>query len=255
MHNIANRYTGFKIHLFTLQSLRILIDVYLFTALLGPLSLAVDVVYLLDSSDSVTTQHYDAQKSFVKQLSRYLNTMPDRTRGAVITYGSTATVITNFGDTSTTQEFYSAINNAPKVGGPRRMDSAIDSARNVFAKARPAVPKVVILLTTGSQAAGTQAGVLDKSFQRLYDLGARLYAVTISPQFIILPLRGSAGSDWFPVRSYINLPVYVMPLARHVSYDTGNTPNRFFYQRETILGLYFVALRETLSLFHFPYHF
>ena len=199
----------------------ILIDVYLFTAFLGPFSLAVDVVYLLDSSESVTPQNYDAQKTFVKQLSRYFNTMPARTRGAVITYGSTATVITNFGDTSTTQEFHSAINNAPKVGGPRRMDSAIDSTRNVFAKGRPAVPKVVILLTTGNQATGSQAGALDTSFQRLYNLGARLYAVTISPQFIILPLRGSAGSDWFPVRSSRNLPIFVIPLARHVSYDTG----------------------------------
>ena len=181
----------------------------------------MDVVYLLDSSDTVTPQLYDGQKSFVKQLSRYLNTMPARTRGAVVTYGSTATVITNFGDTSTTQEFHNAITNAPKVGGPRRMDSAIDSARNVFAKARPAVPKVVILITTGNQAAGIQAGVLDTSFQKLYDLGTRLYAVTISPQFITLPLKGSAGSNWFPLRSYIHLPIYVMPLARHVSYETG----------------------------------
>lgn len=139
----------------------------------------------------------------------------------MITYGSTATVISNFGDTSTTQEFHSAVDNAPKIGGPRRMDRAIDSARNVFAKARPAVPKVVILLTTGNQPAGIQAGVLDASFERLYDLGARLYALTITSQFILLPLKGSAGSNWFPVRSFEDLPVYVLPLARHVSFDTG----------------------------------
>ena len=208
----------------------ILTTVYFFSAILGPLSLAVDVVYLLDSSDSVTPQHYSDQKTFVKQLSRYLNKMPARTRGAVITYGSTATVITKFGDTRTTDEFHSAIDNAPKVSGPRRMDRAIDSARNVFAKARPAVPKVVILLTTGNQPAGIQARVLDTSFQRLYDLGARLYAVTISSEFIILPLRGSAGSDWFPVRSSTSLPIYVVPLARHVSVDTGKKPFRNFYQ-------------------------
>lgn len=101
------------------------------------------------------------------------------------------------------------------------MDRAIDSARNVFAKARPAVPKVVILLTTGNQPAGIQAGVLDASFERLYDLGARLYALTITSQFILLPLKGSAGSNWFPVRSFEDLPVYVLPLARHVSFDTG----------------------------------
>lgn len=101
------------------------------------------------------------------------------------------------------------------------MDRAVDRARNVFAKARPAVPKVVILLTTGNQPAGIQAAVLDTSFKQLYFLGARLYAVTITPQFIILPLRGSAGSDWFPVRFFIDLPRYVVPLARYVSYDTG----------------------------------
>ena len=181
----------------------------------------MDVVYLIDSSASVTSQHYNDQKTFVKQLSRFLNKMPGRTRAAVITYGSTATVISNFGDTSTTQEFHNALDNAPKVGGPRRMDRAVDKARTALAKARPAVPKVVILLTAGNQQAGIQASILDTSFKKLYNLGARLYAVTISPQIFLLPLRGTAGSDWFPVRNFIDLPRHVVPLSRYVAHDTG----------------------------------
>ena len=181
----------------------------------------MEVVYLIDSSASVTSQHYNDQKTFVKQLSRFLNKMPGRTRVAVITYGSTATVISNFGGTSTTQEFHNALDNAPKVGGPRRMDRAVDKARTALAKARPAVPKVVILLTAGNQQAGIQASILDTSLKQLYNLGARLYAVTISPQIVLLPLRGTAGSDWFPVRNFIDLPRHVVPLSRYMAHDTG----------------------------------
>ena len=158
---------------------------------------------------------------FVKYLARYLNMMPSRSRGAVITYGSTSTVVTNFGETSTTQAFDKALNDTPKIGGQRRMDRAIDAARTVFDNARPAIPKVVILLTTGNQPAGIQAGILEASFQRLHDLGARLYAVTINAPTINLPLRSKDGSDWFPVRSYLDLPVQVLPLARHIAADTG----------------------------------
>ena len=147
--------------------------------------------------------------------------MPSRSRGAVITYGSTSTVVTNFGETSTTQAFDKALNDTLKIGGQRRMDRAIDAARTVFDNARPAIPKVVILLTTGNQPAGIQAGILEASFQRLHDLGARLYAVTINAPTINLPLRSKDGSDWFPVRSYMDLPVQVLPLARHVAADTG----------------------------------
>ena len=178
-------------------------------------------MYLLDSSDPVTPEYYNNQKVFVKSLARYLDTMPSRSRGAVITYGSTSAVVSNLGDTTEIQDFESTVNNASKIGGQRRIDRAIDAARNVFRDARPAIPKVVILLATGNQSAEVQVGALDKAFQRLYELGARLYAVTINAPIVHLPLRSANGSDWFPVASFTDLPVQVMPLARHIATDTG----------------------------------
>lgn len=190
---------------------------HIFAALLGPPSFAVDVVYLIDSSDPVTQDQYGDQKEFVKYLARYLNTMPSRTRGAVITYGSSATLVTNLGMANTTQAFDKAVDSAAKVGGERRMDRAVDAARGVFlSKARPAFAKVAILLTSGHQLAEIQHSVLKAAFQRLYDLGARLYAVTIDIPAISLPL-----ADWFPVRSFRDLPIQVLPLARHAALDTG----------------------------------
>ena len=147
--------------------------------------------------------------------------MPSRSRGAVITYGVNSTVVTNLGETSTTQDFGKAVNNAPKIGGQRRMDRAVDAALTVLGNARPATPKVVILLTTGNQAAGIEPRVLETAFQRLYGLGARLYALTIKTPPVPLPLRSTDGSDWFPVTSYLDLPIQVLPLARHIALDTG----------------------------------
>ena len=101
------------------------------------------------------------------------------------------------------------------------MDRAIKAALSVFNDSRPAIPKVVILLTTGGQPAGVPVGIIDAVFEQLYDQGARLYAVTINAPTVSLPLHSSDGSDWFPVTSYRDLSTQVLPLARHVAIDTG----------------------------------
>ena len=191
------------------------------SALLGSMTFAMEIVYILDSSDTVTLDQYKDEKAFVLYLNRYLKMVPSHSRNAVISYGSSATVVSDLGQADTIQAFDLAVNNASKIGGQRRMDRAIDTARTVLSNARAAIPKVVILLTTGGQPTGINAGVLESSMQRLYDLGARLYAVTINAPTVILPLKNTDGSDWFPVRSFMDLPIQVLPLARHIASDTG----------------------------------
>ena len=190
-------------------------------ALLGSITFAIEIVYILDSSDTVTLDQYKDEKAFVLYLARYLKMVPSHSRNAVISYGSSATVVTDLGQADTIQAFDLAVNNASKIGGQRRMDRAIDTARTVLSNARAAIPKVVILLTTGSQPRGIKAGVLESSMQRLYEMGARLYAVTINAPTVNLPLKNTDGSDWFPVRSFMDLPIQVLPLARHIASDTG----------------------------------
>ena len=192
-----------------------------FTALLAPLSFAADIVYLLDSSDDVTQENYGHEKDFVIYLARYLNTMPTRSRGAVVTYGSTPAVVSKFNEARRTQGFEMRLHGAPKQGGQRRMDLALDAASRMLTKTRPAIPKVVILLTAGKQTAGIDAGVLEESVQRVQNLGARVYVVTVNASHVTLPIKSSTGSNWFPVKSFAYLPILVVPMARHVVSDTG----------------------------------
>ncbi|KAK2561274.1 Collagen alpha-6(VI) chain [Acropora cervicornis] len=191
------------------------------SALLGSITFAIEIVYILDSSDTVTLDQYKDEKTFVLYLARYLKMVPSHSRNAVISYGSSAIVVTDLGQADTIQAFDLAVNNASKIGGQRRMDLAIDTARTVLSNARAAIPKVVILLTTGSQPTGIKAGVLESSMQRLYEMGARLYAVSINAPTVNLPLKNTDGSDWFPVRSFMDLPIQVLPLARHIASDTA----------------------------------
>jgi hypothetical protein len=104
-----------------------------------------DIVFLIDSSSSVDTSQYLKQKDSVKSLARYLNVRPGLSRASLITYGSTSSKVIGFDGYSTVSEFDTAVDSAGRVGGPRRIDYALEAAKDALNEARPNVPKVSVL--------------------------------------------------------------------------------------------------------------
>lgn len=101
-----------------------------------------DIIFLLDSSTSVQNRDYYNEKLFVKSLAKFLNVGSGHSRAGLVTYGSQAFRIVHFGESKTLKDFGTAVDNAGKAGGPRRIDVALSMASTMFYDARNNVPKV-----------------------------------------------------------------------------------------------------------------
>ena len=115
----------------------------------GISQLNADIVFIVDCSSDVPYREYSTQKAFVRSLSQYLNIQPDRSRAALIVYGSRALTAVRLEKSST---FGSELIKAPFLAGRRRFDSALSAASTVFENARENVPKIIMLFMAGKQA-------------------------------------------------------------------------------------------------------
>lgn len=88
------------------------------------------------------TGDYIKEKDFIKSLAKFLNVRPGHSRAALVTYGSQAFRVVNFGETDTLKAFEHAVDRAGKAGGPRRIDRALASAAIMLDESRRNVPKV-----------------------------------------------------------------------------------------------------------------
>lgn len=136
----------------------------------------------MDSSSQVGSSTYKGEKELVKYLAKLLNVSPGNSRGAVVTYGSTAERVIMFDEYGTISAFENAVDQAPHVGGNRRMDRALETASTVLASGRPNVPKIAVLLTTGKQEPASNAKTFSRSSQLLRDLGIKTFVITIGQQ-------------------------------------------------------------------------
>ena len=128
----------------------------------------------MDSSQTVTQEDYRREKSSIKSMARHLNVSPDKSRAALISYGSSASVVRLL---DSKDILYKSLNEAPLVGGGRRMDRALQEAAQLLSSARPSVPKLIVLLTSGKQP--PESPSLESAGELLRSLGGRLLVIAI----------------------------------------------------------------------------
>ena len=114
----------------------------------------VDVGFIVDSSGSLR-KDYDKEKEFVKIIAENLGISTNGSRAGVITFSWQTEHSIKLKDHETTQGFQEAVNRLPLFGHTTRIDKALNLANQELFKAenggRPGVPKLIILLTDGSQ--------------------------------------------------------------------------------------------------------
>ena len=169
--------------------------IYFICSVRRPVVSKADVVFLMDTSDGVSADAFKAQKEFIKSTVRQFDISRDKTRAAVIRYGTDSTPVIGLDTYGSLLDFTKAIDRIAYVGGERRIDKALYRTKEVLEGSREGVLKVVIVLTTGPQAKPPGSRALDETAQSLRDGGASVYVIGIGSQPDIQELKTIAGRE------------------------------------------------------------
>lgn len=188
-----------------------------------PIHPDADIIFLVDTSASVSSEQFGLQKQFVRRMARYFLISPLGPRAAFATYGSSAYTVIGFSGYSSDAEFSLKINSARFIGGTRRIDQALDHAAKMFRETGRVGLRIVILLTAGNYYTGAGASSVSSAMMPLRSLDAHLYVIGIGSQFTPLMfkqmVRGS--KDIFQVPSFNDLTSWQSLIARQLRLATN----------------------------------
>jgi uncharacterized protein YegL len=157
--------------------------------------IVLDIVLVVDSSDSIGAANFTLAKSALVEMINQLNTIGSRMiRMGVINYSSTVQTITILVDTDQDKALIIArVNNMAYLGGMRATGDALKMTRQIFySKPYEYTPRVLVLFTDGGTNAGanviTEADLLKNQDVSIFTVGvgsqinhAELNAVSSKP--------------------------------------------------------------------------
>lgn len=180
----------------------------------------------MDSSSGVDLQDYKIEKGFVQRIAFHLGIFHKKSRAALVVYGANASVVFGFGGYSSNSEFLRRLNDAPSIGGGRRVDSALDAAAAMLLDTRSTMPKAVILIMAGKQSSGLGFMPIKDAARPLHQLGAWVYIMAIGqPDVSELQRATIRPTDVFFARSFSGLHGYIAHVARYVANTSGRKRN------------------------------
>lgn len=106
-----------------------------------PVNVTADLLFLVDSSRSVTKDEFRKEKQLVINLAKSFKVSPQYTRAGAIVYSNTAILSIPFAKHSNIKSFTSDVNGLPYMGGRKLTDKALQLASDTFDDARPQVFK------------------------------------------------------------------------------------------------------------------
>ena len=145
----------------------------------------MDLAIAIDTSDSISRDQFEIEKSAIIMLARSFGLSKLGTHVSVIVYGSEAEVMLKLGDYFTLEEFSKAVRNIAYVGGSTRIDKAMSIAANhVFSSsdARSGMPKMFIIMTDGQQTSAPDAIPLTQGVAPLRAAGVKVVTIAIGKE-------------------------------------------------------------------------
>ncbi|XP_049439428.1 collagen, type XXVIII, alpha 1b isoform X2 [Epinephelus fuscoguttatus] len=109
----------------------------------------LELVFVIDSSESVGPDNFNVIKDFVNALIDRASVSRDITRVGVVLYSHINMVVASLRQEATRDEIKSAVRSMTYLGEGTFTGSAIQQANQVFKAARPGVRKVAIIITDG----------------------------------------------------------------------------------------------------------
>ena len=159
----------------------------------------MDIGFVIDSSDSTTSQEYQHQKELVQALASYYDISRENTRAGVIVYSDNAFTTVGLNSYKDLTVFKSAVGALPRLSGGNRKDKALITARRMFKTKRPQslagtphASQVLVFLTEGAQTTAANMLPLERAVHPLRKHGVRVVVVGIGRQVIYRELRSIA---------------------------------------------------------------
>lgn len=109
----------------------------------------LELVFVIDSSESVGPDNFNVIKDFVNALIDRASVSRDTTRVGVVLYSHINVVVVSLRQEATRDEIKSAVRSMTYLGEGTFTGSAIQQANQVFKAARAGVRKVAIIITDG----------------------------------------------------------------------------------------------------------
>ena len=189
----------------------------------APLDPRTDVIFLMDGSGDIGLVNFKRQQQFVKSLAKSFKISVSGPRAGIVAFGRFAYPMIRLTDYSSQADFLDKVDNTRLINGERRMDLGLKEAANMLSQEERDGPKVVILLSGGTNSDKPGVQALDVAMRPLADLGARIYVVGAGASVSTVQLRQvvDRANDMFVLPSFISLPSKARNLAQHVSSTYG----------------------------------
>lgn len=184
-------------------------------------SFAADIAFIVDSSSSLSPFQYTRAKRFVRILSDYLNVVPGRSRGALVTFGESPVVVFTFDSYKSVSEYRSQVAEAHYLGGVSSISSTLSAAATLFPDARGSYPWIAILVTPWRPDNIGDSRSLEILARPLLNRGVWLYVLSIGEDPYVGWLRPMLVEtrDAFSVVSFRDLPGNIGPIASYITND------------------------------------
>ena len=156
----------------------------------------VDVGFILDSSGSLRND-YQKEKDFLKAIATAFGISKDGSHAGVVTFSAFSEHSIKMKDHTDLDSFKKAVDAIPLMGMTTRIDRALRLTQaelfSIENGARPTTPKVLILLTDGSQT--NEAGAEDPALitEELRNSGITVFVIGIGSGVDINELNDMAG--------------------------------------------------------------
>lgn len=172
-------------------------------------SVIVDVGFIIDSSGSLRNSYKDEMK-FVKLLAKQFKISKDGSHVSILSFSDKATLRMKFGEVNELEAFKTAVDGIAHEGGRTRIDLALGLARDemflVKNGARSNIPKLLILMTDGSQSADRDAQDPAAIAKEIRDMGINVIVIGIGNGVDTTELEALSGQDnWYKAKSFSEL--------------------------------------------------
>ena len=176
------------------------------------------MVFLLDASSGVNRRDFGKEKAFVKLLVRSLDAPLKQSKMAAISYGASSLTSGTLYSYQSLNEFDREVDALPVISGQRRMDEALNAAKDMLRREKSPARSIVILLTAGRQAPRHQGLLVRDSSKEVRNLGAEIYVITIGSEASFDELRPIVAEpeDIYQLGSFDYLQREAHPIGRDI---------------------------------------